>query len=109
MFGALPRTSWLELRDDELEIRFGPWHLVTPRDNITGAEITGPYRWIKVAGPPRLSFTDFGITFATSTQRGVCIRFARPVAMRPPYWPLRHPGATATVQRPSALVSLLTR
>ena len=109
MFAALPHTTWLELRDDELEIRFGLWRLVTPRENITGAEITGPYRWLKIAGPPHLSFTDRGITFGTSTERGVCIRFARPVPMRPPYWPLQHPAATVTVQRPSALVSLLTR
>ena len=108
-FGALPRTSWVEVDDVELRIRFGLFRLTTPLDNVVGAHVTGPYQWIKIAGPPRLSLADRGITFATSTERGVCIEFARPVPMRPPYGPIRHPGATVTVARPALLVSMLTR
>jgi len=107
-FGVTPRNTFLELTDDELRIRFGLWRLTTPRENIAGTETTGPYRWLKIAGPPHLSFSDRGITFGTTTAGGVCIRFSEPVAMRPPYGPLRHPAATVTVARPAGLVSLLT-
>ena len=108
LFGVTSRTAWVEVDQDELEIRFGPWVLRTPRSNVAGCEITGPYRLAKVVGPPRLSLADRGITFATSRRPGVCIRFHEPVAAALPASLLRHPAATVTVDDPDALVQELS-
>jgi hypothetical protein len=107
-FGVTPWTAWLDLRPDQLEIRFGPWSLRTDRDNIASAEVTGPYSLPKVAGPAHLSFADRGVTFATTTKRGVCISFREPVRALMPIGPLRHPAVTVTVQDPDRLVALLS-
>ena len=109
MFGVLPPTTHVRVNDD-LEIRFGPWWLSTPIDNVEDAHLTGPYQPWKVAGPPHLSLKDRGITFATSTKAGVCIRFREPVAALLPARVasvLRHPAVTVTVDRPSELVDAL--
>jgi hypothetical protein len=107
-FGVRPATAWVEVSAEELRVRFGPWRLRTERSNIAAAEVTGPYRhWWKVAGPARLSVADRGVTFGTSLQRGVCMRFHRPVpALAPGPW-LRHPGATVTVAEPERLLAVL--
>lgn len=101
--GATPWTTWVEVGVDDLEVRFGPWSLRTPLDNVAGATVTGPYRFLKVAGPPHLSFTDRGVTFATNRQQGTCIRFHEPVPGIAPRGLLRHPAATVTVADPRAL------
>jgi hypothetical protein len=108
MFGATPLSAWVDVDGDTLTIRFGLWSLRTSLRNVAGAERTGPYSWWKVAGPPHLSFADRGVTFATSTRGGVCIRFERPVAAALPFGLLRHPSATVTVDDPDALVEALT-
>ena len=105
--GVTPWTSKVEVRDGELCVRFGIWSLTTELDNIEAAEVTGPYQWLKIAGPPRLSLSDRGITFATTTRRGVCIKFREPVSVLVPL--LKHPALTVTVDDPDALVRLLTR
>lgn len=104
LFGVTPRTADVEVDDLHLTIRFGPWRLVTPVGNVTATDITGPYRWWKIAGPPHLSFADRGVTFATSRTAGVCLRFAEPVPALAPTRLLRHPAATVTVADPAALV-----
>lgn len=108
LVGVTPRTTGVEVGDD-LVIRFGPWSLRTPVDNIADVEATGGYSWIKAAGPPRLSRRDSGITFATTTERGVCIRFRDPVPAALPVPLLRHEAATVTVADPEALVEALAR
>jgi hypothetical protein len=100
-FGVTPWTTGLDVKDGGLHIRFGPWTIHTPVDNVLGAEVTGPYSYVKVAGPPRLSLSDRVVTFATTTRRGVCIRFRKPVGL------LRHPAATVTVDEPERLVEVL--
>jgi hypothetical protein len=107
--GITPRTAWVDVDDDRLEIRFGPWVLRTDVANVAGADITGPYSLPKVLGPPHLSFRDGGITFATNRRQGVCLRFHEPVPGMLPAgrrW-LTHPGATVTVADPEALVAAL--
>jgi hypothetical protein len=105
--GVLPMTAGVELDDDELVVRFGPWSLRTPRSNVVGCEITGPYRPWKVAGPPHISLSDRGVTFATNTRRGACIRFREPVTGALPWGLLRHPAATVTVTNPDDLARRL--
>ena len=108
-FGITPWTSGVELVDGELRVRFGPWSLTTPLDNVASAEVTGPYSFLKVAGPAHLSFADRGVTFATSTRQGVCIRFKKPVPAIEPRGLIKHPGLTVTVEDAEELVELLSR
>ena len=91
-----PGNARIELDADGLTVRFGKWTLTTPIENIAEVQATGPYKWWKVAGPPRLSLADGGITFATCTNRGVCIRFHEPVPAALPTALLRHPAVTVT-------------
>jgi hypothetical protein len=106
LFGVTEKTGYVEV-GDELEIRFGPWHLTTPLSNVEKAEVTGPFHWWKVIGPAHLSLADRGVTFATSRRNAVCIRFREPVKAIDPRGLIRHPGATVTVDDPESLAALL--
>lgn len=107
--GVTPRTAWVELDAEggTLEVRFGPWVLRTDLANVAGAEVSGPYHLVKVAGPPHLSLADRGVTFATTRRRGVCLRFHEPVPGALPGRLLPHPGATVTVADPEGLVAAI--
>lgn len=107
LFGVTPATARVDVAAEELRVRFGPWSLLTPRSNIVSVELTGDFGYLKTAGPPHLSFTDRGITFATNGASAVCVRFREPVAGIEPTGRLRHPGATLTVADPLALKDLL--
>ena len=107
--GASPSSAGVYVDGDDLVIRYGPWTLATTLDNVDGATESGPYRWWKVAGPPRLSLADRGVTFATTAAGGVCIQFKDPVPAALPAGVLRHPAATVTVADPDGLVRLLDR
>ena len=80
-----------------LSVRFGPWSLRTPVQNIVDATETTDFAYLKTAGPPHLSFADRGVTFATNGDRGLCVRFADPVKAIDWIGMVRHPGATLTV------------
>lgn len=108
-FGVTPLTAWVEVDGRELRVRFGPWSARTPLENITGATVTGPYSFRKVAGPAHLSFADGGATFATSTKRGVCLEFNEPIPALVPLGLLRHSGLTLTVDDPEGLVAAVTK
>lgn len=108
-FGVTPNRAWVQIDDEHLEARFGPWYVRTPLTNVVGTESSGPYQWSKTIGPAHLSFADQGLTFATNGERGVCIRFAEPVTGIDPFGTVRHPGLTVTVADPEGLVGLLGR
>lgn len=61
--------------DGNLTAKYGFLELSTPLDNVLGGHLTEYYRWYTAIGV-RLSFADDGLTFGTSTRRGVCIHFA---------------------------------
>jgi len=103
-FGVTPRTAWVELDEQDMTVRFGLWRLVTPRRNIVDGQITGPYQFAKVAGPAHLSLADRGVTFATTTERGVCFTLREPVPGIDPFGRLLHPGVTVTVADPEGLL-----
>ncbi|WP_353951696.1 hypothetical protein V6K52_19045 [Knoellia sp. S7-12] len=103
LFGIRPGTAHVTVTDDELQVRFGLWSLVTPRANIATTEISRDFSWLKTAGPPHLSFADRGVTFATNGERALCVRFLEPVAGIDPTRTIRHPGATLTVADPESL------
>ena len=107
-FGVRPENAWVEVGERTLRARFGRWLVETPLANITGVSITGPYRFIKTAGPPRLGITDRGLTFATNGERGVCIEFARPVWGFDRLGLIRHPNLTVTVDDVQRLATLLS-
>jgi hypothetical protein len=109
VFGVTPFTAWAEVDGRELRVRFGPWSARTPLENIMSASITGPYSLPKVAGPAHFSFSDGGATFATSTERGVCLQFREPIPALVPLGLLRHSGLTLTVDDPEAFVAAVTR
>ena len=108
-FGITPRTASVEVTEDQFRVRFGLWHLTTGLDNVAGSEVTGPYSFLKTAGPAHLSFADRGLTCATNGDRGLCVRFREPVGGIDPWGRIRHPGVTLTVERIDELRQLLER
>jgi hypothetical protein len=106
-FGVTPATTSVTVEAGELVVRFGLWRLRTPLANVAGTEATGPYSFVKTAGPAHLSFTDRGVTFATNGERGLCIRFREPVRALDPTGRLVHPGATVTVDDVDGLAAEL--
>jgi hypothetical protein len=108
-FGITPGTAEVEVTDDELIAKFGPWRVRTPLENIAGCAVTGGYQRIKTMGPAHLSFTDRGLTFATNAERGLCVRFHEPVAGIDPTGRIRHPGLTVTVADIEGLQAVLER
>ncbi len=109
VFGVTERSAVVTVTDTELLARFGPWTVRTPLANITAVSITGPYRFVKTAGPAHLSFADRGITFATNHSRGVFVEFQNPVGGLEPTGLLTHPNLTVTVADCDALARRLER
>ena len=108
VLGITPRTAGVEVDETELRVRYGPWRLRTPLDNVASAQPSpGPFRWYRTAGPPHLSLVDKGVSFATTGAGGVCVLFHEPVKTLDPTGRLRHPGATLTVQDPAGLLAAL--
>ncbi|HWD64870.1 MAG TPA: hypothetical protein VG405_06820 [Solirubrobacteraceae bacterium] len=99
-FGITPSNAWVQVGEDHVEARYGRWRVVTGLSNVTAVEITGPYRFVKTAGPPRLGITDLGLTFASNGDRGVLLSFRNKVSG---LGPLRHPELTVTVADPETL------
>ena len=107
VFGITPRTAQVLVEDGELRVRYGPWSLRTTLANIVSAERTGGFGFLKTAGPPHLSFSDRGITFATNGDQALCVRFRSPVAGIDPTRHIKHPAATMTVADPEGLATAL--
>ncbi len=95
-FGIIPSRTGVDV-DDDLVVRFGLWTVRTPLGNVTGCTETGPYSFLKTAGPAHLSFVDHGLTCATNGDRGLCISFAAPVGGIEPTGRILHPAVTVTV------------
>jgi hypothetical protein len=108
-FGIRPSTAEVLCGNGSMRARFGIWRLHTSLDNIDEVTITGPYAFVKTAGPAHLSLSDRGLTFASNGERGVCIRFRTPVAGIEPTGLLRHPSLTVTVADCDGLADALRR
>ena len=106
-FGITPGSAAVEVTADELRIRFGPWKLRTPLGNVEACTETGPFQFVKTAGPAHLSLADRGMTCATNGDRGLCISFRDAVPGIDPLGRIRHPAVTVTVEEPAALASAL--
>jgi hypothetical protein len=107
VFGVTPRTASVVVGRGRLRVRFGPWLVQTPLSNVVSAAITGPYSFLKTAGPAHLSLADRGLTMATNGEAGVCIELAQPVTGIDPLGAIRHPALTVTVADCEGLVSAL--
>ena len=97
--GVTPATAHITAAADRLVACFGPWVCHTTPANVQTVRLTGPYRWYRAIGP-RLSLADHGLTFGTTTARGVCLLFWEPVRGIGPFGVIRHPGLTLTVADP---------
>lgn len=106
--GVTPWTAHVDVTDEQLAIRFGPWSMTTPLSNVEGATVTGPYLPFKALGA-HISLADRGVTFGSSWHRGVCVRFRRPVPGAEPTGLVLHPAVTVTVAEPERLAELLER
>ncbi|MEX0848052.1 MAG: hypothetical protein WD023_09765 [Ilumatobacteraceae bacterium] len=107
LFGVVSARTDAQVDDEMLTVHFGIWSMRVPLVNIAETTVTGPYKRWRVAGGPRLSLADRGLTFATTTSRGLCIRFVEPM---PAPWPGGLPTITAltvTVADPEALAEML--
>jgi len=89
--------------------RFGPWKVETSLTNVEYVTATGPYHPVKTIGPPHLSLSDRGLTFATNDRKGLCIRFRVPVRGIDPLGVVRHPAITVTVDDVDRLRASLAR
>ena len=94
--GVTPLTARVDVDNEVLDARFGPWHCRTPVGNITCVQQTGPYSAIKAIGA-RGSLSDRGATFGTTTAGGVCVECRKPVKILDPSGMILHPGLTLTV------------
>jgi hypothetical protein len=94
--GVTSATAHVMVTEDRLVARFGPWLCSTSLGNVVDVCPTGPYSAVKAIGA-RLSMTDRGLTFGTTTEGGVCLTFDQPVTGLDPLGVLRHPGLTVTV------------
>jgi hypothetical protein len=100
-FLVAPERAAVELNDVGISVRFGPFLTTTAWTNVADVQVTGPFRWYRAIGP-RLSLSDRGATYGTSTAGGVCLSFHRPVSGL--FGAKRvHPGLTVTVEDPQAL------
>ena len=106
-FGITPANASVEIGDGLLRARYGRVQLSTELSNVKAVAITGPYRFLKTAGPARLGVTDLGLTFASNGRRGVLISFHRRVPGIERLGLLRHGELTVTVENPEALAELL--
>jgi len=107
LFGITESRALVTITGGLLTARFGPWLLSTTLDNVATADITGPYAYLKTAGPAHLSFSDRGLTFATNGRRGVCMQFREKVPAMDPFGLIRHPNLTVTVADTAGLLAVL--
>lgn len=110
-FGVTPGRAWVEIDEREdvpvLRAQYGWWHVETPLTNVARIERSGPYALPKTIGPAHVSLRDRGLTFASTSDAGLCIEFREPVPAADPFGVLRHPALTVTVDDIDGLAAAL--
>lgn len=94
--GVRPANAWVDVGEERVLARFGPWRVSIGAGNIAGVCVSGPYQAVRAIGA-RMSRTDRGLTFGSTTRGGVCLLLREPVAGIEPFGAVRHPGLTVTV------------
>ena len=107
LIGVTPLTSSVDVCEERLLVRFGPWRLDTPLANVIDSQLSQDFKAHRVIGP-HLSLKDKGVTFGTNTDRAVCFLFKDPVKGLDPLGILKHPGLSVTVANPEALQDAVT-
>ena len=80
LFGVRRATAYVDLGDSRLIVRFGRLRVDTVLDNISGFQITGPYRWWRALGLRRtVGWGDKDVSFGTTAAGGVCLGFREPI------------------------------
>lgn len=102
IYGVTPRRAYVEVDPTSFTARFGWWIVRTPLTTARSYEITGPYRWWKAIGL-RVTLGEWGLTFGTATDAGVCVRFDPPVRL----FGSGHPNVTVTVADVAGLAAAL--
>lgn len=108
LFGVTPDTTSIVVRDGHLTACFGRWRIDTTVDNIAAVTLTGPYAFVKTAGPAHLGVTDRGLTFATNSHAGVCLELRERIRGIDPLGWIRHPNLTLTPADCAGLVAALS-
>ncbi len=108
LLGVRPSTAWVDVDEDRVLARFGHWRVSIGAGNIADVCPSGPYLAVKAIGA-RLSRTDSGLTFGSTTRGGVCLLLREPVAGIEPFGAVRHPGLTLTVADPEAFAAHVRR
>lgn len=108
LFGVTPDTTSILVQVGHLTARFGPWRIDTTLDNITAVSLTGPYAFLKTAGPAHLGVTDLGLTFATNSRAGVCLELRERIRGIDPLGWVRHANLTLTPADCAGLVASLS-
>jgi hypothetical protein len=106
-FGVREGAAWLRIDGDDLEVKFGFFGLSTTVGNVTGYQLSGDYKAYRAIGI-RTSLKDRGVTFGSTTSRGLCVTFADPVPVKPGIG-LEHPGMTVTVDDVDGLAAEFER
>lgn len=103
LFGVRgPADAWVDVRDDEIEARFGRARAVTPVPNIAGWRIEGPWSWLTAIGIRR-SARHGDFTFGGSHHGGVRLDFRERLRMGP----FRVPALYVTVDDLEGLAAAL--
>lgn len=108
-FGVRADAATVTVADGRLLARFGPWTVDTPVANVARTEFSGPFHFVMTAGPAHLTFSDRGLTFATTGRQGLMIHFREPVRGIDPIGLLSHPNLTVTVLDREGLAAALAR
>lgn len=109
VFGVTPGSTSITVTDTGLQARFGPWRATVALDNIDKVQVSGPFAFLKTAGPAHLGLTDRGLTFATNSHAGVYLEFHEPITGIDPFGLIKHPNLTLTPADTAGLAALLSR
>lgn len=101
-WGVTPGRAWVDLDEDAVHARFGPWRMDVPYANIRRWAIQGPYRWWRVVGV-RMTLRVWDVSFGSSAKDGVYLELVRPQR----WFGTNHPALTVTVADPEAFVAAL--
>ncbi|HUQ44463.1 MAG TPA: hypothetical protein VM451_08685 [Candidatus Limnocylindria bacterium] len=103
IFGANPKTAWVEVDGETLRARFGWSQLSTPILNIARWSIEGPWSSLTALGIRRGNSSGGDITFGGSAHGGVRIDLKQPVK----FFFFRPPAYYLTVDDLDGLAALL--
>jgi hypothetical protein len=102
LFAVTPGRAYVDLDDDGVHARFGPWRMDVPLEDIARWAIRGPYRWWRALGV-RQTLGVWDMSFGSSAKDGVYLEFRRPLRSAG----TNHPALTVTVADPDAFVAAL--